>query len=1159
MKKGSLLFTILCLFSVVLLSQKGSDVVNRKGVQVIKGELIIKVKEEYRSLFHSNDFSNTPLSSLIDKFGVIQISKKHSKIYKPRIETNNNGYKLVDLSNVFVIKYTKDFNEFTAAEMFFSSGLLEYSEAQVVPSLLHTPDDSKVGSQYHLSVINAFHAWGIQKGDTNIVIGITDTGIDTDHSDLIGRIKKNYNDPIDGVDNDNDGFIDNFLGWDTGDDDNDPEVWGHHGNQVTGMAVANTNNGSDIAAIGYNVMVLPVKIANSNGYLTGAYDGIIYAADHGADVINCSWGGAGSYSQYGQDVVNYATINKGAVVVAAAGNNNGTAYYYPASYDNVLSVGGTNASDEKWIESENEGSQFNDKVDVVAPAHNVVALWRGGGSGMIGRGTSFSSPIVAGLAGLIKSEYPDASPQKISAIIKSSTDDIYSVGGNNAYIGKLGTGRVNAHKALLPIATPFITYFNHKTDDGFDQNLAQGDTVSLTLELINQLGATSNISILLRSHDGMSQVLDSISFILALGANESKETGSKFKFIVSGTAGVNSNADFEVEITDGSHVWFDNFSVKVNKDYIDIITNNLELSFNNHGRIGYNFSGNGLGVDYKGSGSIIKEMGILLGVSDSNVLSYEDYELLNFNSATVVSGSADFTAKGSLSDSWSFMGIGVEIDQMAYAWGSSPNEDYVIYEYIVKNPTSSEMKDIYLGVYGDWDIGEANNNHANFDGTRDLGYVYETGGMYAGIKALRSKKVNYYAFNKSGIEGINLKDGFDDKEEFISMSSGVTHVTASGDVAHIVSHGPYTVPAGDSIVVAFAIVAGSDLEGLRAHAQSAEVMYENIRGINISVNNIENISCNGVSDGKIDLDVSSFFEPYNVKWFHDSTEISSSVSELSAGNYNAAITDKNGISKLVNFNILEPESIDANLVSTLDVDCKGKKNGSAYLGVDGGTGSYYYDWGDPSIPTIENPQLAAGIYEVIVSDIAGCTDTLVVEIEEPDVISVQTVWLLNDTATSCAGEASLLTSGGVSPYSFSWNNHSPVSDQDMEGLCGGDYTVIVTDANNCELEHHIIIEAPAEDEGTGSNGINEVVKNFKLYPNPANEYLIVEFKSIIEGDMLISVVDLNGKLVQNVFADKVDFETYKVILNSTKYHVGNYFIRMTAETGTSSFQFEVQH
>jgi len=1147
------------MLSVVSLGQNNIQVIEREGEKIIKGELIVKVKEEFRTKFVLNQFSGTEIPNLFKKFNISNISKKFSKIYKPRVESNKDGYKLVDLSTIYKINYTADFNEFVAAEMFYSSGLFEYVEVQIIPELLYTPNDPQVASQYHLSVINAFDAWEIQKGDSNVVIGIIDTGIDTDHPDLIGRIKMNYNDPIDGVDNDYDGYIDNFIGWDIGDNDNDPEVLGHHGNQVTGMAVANTNNEKDIAAIGHDAMVLPVKIANSNGYLTGAYDGIVYAADHGADIINCSWGGVVSFNQYNQDIINYATINKGALVVAAAGNSNVTSYFYPASYANVISVGGTNALDQKWVESGKEGSQYNDKIDVVAPAHNVVALYRGGGSGMIGRGTSFAAPIVSGLAALIKSEYPDASPQKIAAIIKSSADDIYNIPGNEIYVGMLGTGRVNAHQALLPISNPFITYFNHTTDDGFDQNLAQGDTVSLNLELINQLGATSNISVLLRSNDGMSVVLDSISFIFSLGSNESKQTATDFKFVVSGTAGINSSAFFDIEITDGANVWFDNLSVKVNKDYIDITTNNLDLSFNNHGRIGHTYTGAGLGVDYKGGGSIVKEMGVLLGISEANVLSYEDYELISFDPATVQLGSADFCAKGNLEDSWAINPIGVKVDHIAYAWGTAPNEDYIIYEYIIKNPTAVPMNDIYLGLYGDWDIGNANENNAGFDESKNLGYVYEDGGIYAGIKALRSKKVNYYAFDKSGNDGINLKDGFDDAEEFQSMSGGINHVTASGNVAHIISHGPYSVPSGDSLVVAFAILAGSDLADLKAHAQSAEVMYESLRGINVSVNNIKNISCNGSNDGEIDLGVESFFEPYTMDWFHDSSETSSTVTGLAVGNYNVAITDKNGISKLVNFSIFEPDKLSVEVLSTINTECNGIKNGIADIAVEGGTGSYNYNWGNPSIPSIENPQLPAGVHQLVVSDLAGCSDSVQIEIEQPSALSVQTVWLVNDTAITCAGEASILASGGVAPYSYSWNNGTEISEEDIYGLCEGDYTVIVIDANGCELEHHVLIDAPGSSQSTGVNGTEEVVSDFKLYPNPANEYLITEFKSLVDEEMAITVMDITGKLIQKVYADKVNTESYKIILNTTKYQVGNYFIRMNSSKGASTFQFEVQH
>ena len=174
-------------------------------------------------------------------------------------------------------------------------------------------------------------------------------------------------------------------------------------------------------------------------------------------------------------------------------------------------------------------------------------------------------------------------------------------------------------------------------------------------------------------------------------------------------------------------------------------------------------------------------------------------------------------------------------------------------------------------------------------------------------------------------------------------------------------------------------------------------------------------------------------------------------------------------------------------------------------------------------------------------------------------MAVKTVWLVNDTLINCEGKASLQTSGGVSPYSYSWNSNLPVSGEYIEGLCSGVYSVVVTDANSCEYEHQVVIEAPKQQVGLGDDSMDDVVKDFKLYPNPADEYLVVEFKSILEDDVLISVVDIDGRLIQIVFGDKVNSQTYKVILNTSKYHVGNYFIRITTNAGASSFQFEVQH
>lgn len=1153
---------LVLLSSASLYAQKQVRVVN--GEKVIKGEIIVKVKDAFLHHFKNNDFSNPNFIFVANQIKITETQKKFPKIYKPRIKYNDQGQELVDLSSIYTINYSANIEEPRAAQLLYMTGMFEYATYQVVPDLMYTPDDPKVGSQYHLDVIKAFEAWDIQKGDSSVVIGITDTGIDTDHPEVVGRVKRNYQDPIDGVDNDYDGYVDNYFGWDTGSEDNDPEVWGHHGNQVTGCASINTDNGAHVAAVGFNTMILPVKICNDAGYLVGAYEGIIYAADHGADIINCSWGGAGSFNQYHQDVINYATFNKGALVVAAAGNSNATTYFYPASYQNVISVAGTNAADEKWTQSSNEGSQYNDKVDVCAPSHNIIGIWRGGGSGLIGRGTSFGCPIASGVAALIKAEYPNASPQKIGAILKTTADDIYSIPGNEVYEGMLGTGRVNAYRALQPVSTPYITFHSYDADDGLEQNFAAGDTVLMTVKLTNHLASTSNISVILKSANGFTTVLDSISYINSLNTDETKEVAVPFKFIVNNSVSPNSNAQFTLYISNGVEEWEDGFGLPVNRDYVDITTNNLDVSFNNYGRIGYTFSGDGVGVNYKESGSLVKDMGVLLAVNETNVLSYEDYELLSFDpavvnsSSTLSSSEATFTASGTLADDWSMNPVGVKVHQTAYAWTSENNKDYVIYEYIIENPGSASLDSIYLGLFSDWNIGNGNQNEARYESSRDIGYAYEVGGYYAGVKALRSNRVNYYSFDMTGNSGgIDVSDNFNDSEEYESMTSGIANPSSSGDVANIISQGPYSVDAGDSVVVAFAIVAGESLDDLKTNAQYAELMYEKMRGIKIGVEDFQNVTCAGMDNGVIDLDIELGFPPYDVKWYHDSAETSEDLNSVPAGDYNVEVTDKYGIAKKMNFKILEPSPLEAELISIDDISCYGDDDGEIDLVVNGGTGSYFYKWNDSKIPNISNPQLSEGNYVLEVSDVNGCKDSLTFSINAPDPIDIFQGFKLDDTLSTCDGEIALIASGGVAPYQYIWNNGAAQTDNSFYGLCGGEYEATVIDANGCEQSATFEILSPNSTEEVNSYG--DLVSSFVLYPNPADEYLIVEFTTDNAEDFDISVLDIEGKLIQKVYADRVNDNSYKVFLNAGLYNAGSYLIALTSPKGKSVFKFEVYH
>lgn len=303
-----------------------------------------------------------------------------------------------------------------------------YAEKKELHENFLTPNDTYFSNsfsngQWGLYQINAPAAWDISTGDANVVVAVTDNAIQINHPDLVNKL---------------------VPGRDVVDNDNDPSPCGgndgFHGSHVSGIVGAESNNNLGVASIGYDVSIMPIKIGNcSTGALTGGYDGIIWATDNGADVINMSWGGGG-VSSYGQNVCDYAW-NNGSILVAAAGNNGTSQQFYPAAYNNVISVASTTSGDSK-----SSFSQYGTWIDVSCPGSSILSCNQTTGY-QITQGTSMASPMVAGLVGLMISHAQSASKQDIVSCLLSSCDNIDAANSN--YVGQLGAGRVNAEQALL--------------------------------------------------------------------------------------------------------------------------------------------------------------------------------------------------------------------------------------------------------------------------------------------------------------------------------------------------------------------------------------------------------------------------------------------------------------------------------------------------------------------------------------------------------------------------------------------------------------------------------------------------------------------------------------------------------------------------------------
>lgn len=256
---------------------------------------------------------------------------------------------------------------------------VEYAEPNYIFNATWTPNDTYFNTNYQYGIFNtdADHAWDVARGSSSQEIAVLDTGVDYTHPDLDGKVIRGYD------------FVQR---------DNTPQDQNGHGTHVAGIAAAETNNATGIAGMAPNTKILAVRVldANGSGSLANIADGIIYAADAGAEVINLSLGCDCSTTTL-QNAVNYAW-NRGVVLVAAAGNDGVNTTFEPASYANVIAVGATDSSNRKA-----SFSNWGTWVDVMAPGVDIVSTYPGNRYVYLS-GTSMASPYVAGQAALLRGQ-----------------------------------------------------------------------------------------------------------------------------------------------------------------------------------------------------------------------------------------------------------------------------------------------------------------------------------------------------------------------------------------------------------------------------------------------------------------------------------------------------------------------------------------------------------------------------------------------------------------------------------------------------------------------------------------------------------------------------------------------------------------------------------
>lgn len=326
---------------------------------------------------------------------------------------------------------------------------VEYIEPNYVVRALVLPDDPMFPDLWGLrntgqtggtpdADIDADEAWDVGTGSHEIVVGVLDTGVDYNHLDLTGNMWHNPGEiPDNGVDDDGNGFVDDYLGWDFYNGDNDPMDDNGHGTHVSGTIGAVGNNGVGVAGVCWSVRICPIKFLGWNGYGTtaGAIASVEYAIGAGVNILNNSWGG-GEYSRALEEAIESAR-DVGMLFVVAAGNStsdNDLYPHYPSSYqvDNVVAVAATDFRDALADFS----SYGLTSVDLAAPGVGVLSTAPGQRYEW-GSGTSMAAPHVSGAAALLWSLYPGMNADAVKERLLATTDPVPELSGKCVTGGRL--------------------------------------------------------------------------------------------------------------------------------------------------------------------------------------------------------------------------------------------------------------------------------------------------------------------------------------------------------------------------------------------------------------------------------------------------------------------------------------------------------------------------------------------------------------------------------------------------------------------------------------------------------------------------------------------------------------------------------------------------
>lgn len=753
-------------------------------------------------------------------------------------------------SPIYLLEYESSFPPHYVAKILRRSPAVAYAEPEFIPQpvgptqeITFTPNDLHPNN-YALSHLRVLEAWDSTYGDTSYVVAIVDTDVRFDHPDLVENVAYNWNDPINGIDDDGDGYVDNFHGWDivgnsyTGsgpfNPDNDPRTPSPgHGTWVTGFAAATTNNGIGIAAPAFRCRYLPIKAApNSSSALYGAYDGVLYAAQRRAHVINCSWGST-YWSQAIQDFIQQVIDTYDPLIVAAAGNvlPDTPAVFYPANYPGVVAVTAVSTNDI-WL---NE-VQIGYGIDLATTGRGRTTSGLNGYTDWTWRAfTSFASPQAAGCAVLLRSWRPNLNAYQIAELLRITADSLEGVNPPALHY-RIGR-RINLLRAIQTRDTPACRVTTWQAYDNNDSLFFSGEHIHLLPTYRNYLSPVSELVATLQPLTPHLRAVtghDSYSIgTLGTLATHTQISSSPFKLEVQPSCPI--HATLPVMIRWQGRGGYRDYQVieigPINPAFVHLDSAQVRTTACANGRIGYYDTPRnqqGRGVQWQSQPSWLYEGGFFIADDTSAHLctrssGFHPYQ--HFKPTALPQKSVQGLYERALltfRDTGGTRGAkGFEIRLHVYAPRLSPLDSFVAFIYELHNPTTTGYRDLSVGWWMDFDVGDnpIRDGAGSAAGVPLLYAKDEQGQRWIGVVLLSSKHTPHLHAGRT-----NLFAGTPFAYLRTIRDSTATEI-AQGDVFLVVDARGVDLPAGGRDTVALALVGGSSLTSLIQQAQLARQWY----------------------------------------------------------------------------------------------------------------------------------------------------------------------------------------------------------------------------------------------------------------------------------------------------------------------------------------------